>query len=481
VLSYPDMNNRFLTYGFMVILSCLLHVMAWSQDQQETPMPDAQILKDSYVRIRDIRITGENITRKYIISREIQFTQGASYSMSEVLARLKTSKENLMNTALFVDVSVDFTRWFDDSLDIVVDVKERWYYFPLPYFKPVDRNWNVWINQYKVSLERVNYGLKFLANNFTGRNDRLNLWLINGYTRQVTLSYYSPYLDKKLQHGLGFDFTFAENREINYSTRNDKQAFFKDGNKYIRQRLGFSMTYSYRKGSRERHYARLGYNMEEIADTVAVLNPKYFGKGLTRVAYPELAYKYEYLDVNYIPYPLKGQSLEFNFLKRGPAKNVDLWFFNARYAKYWKLKHKWYFNVQAEGDLKLPFDQPFYNQQLLGYGDSYLRGLEYYVVDGVAGGFVRSTVRKEVASFTWNTGLRSRIYNQIPFKIYLKAYGDIGYVYNKNNQTGNILTNRFLYTGGFGVDILTIYDMVIRLEYSVNQMGERALFYHLRD
>jgi outer membrane protein assembly factor BamA len=475
------MNRRKLTYGIAVTLSCLFHAFAWSQDQQEIPVPDAQILKDTYVKIRDIRVTGENITRKYIINREIQFVKGASYSMSDVMARIKTSKEDLMNTALFVDVSVDFTRWFDDSLDIVVDVKERWYYFPLPYFKPVDRNWNVWINQYNVSLERVNYGLKFLANNFTGRNDRLNLWLINGYTRQVTLSYYSPYLDRGLKHGLGFDLTFAQNREINYTTRGNKQAFFRDGNKYIRQRIGFSMTYSYRKGSRERHYARLGFSMEQIADTVAVLNPKYFGNSATKVAYPELAYKYEYLDVNYIPYPLKGRTFEFNFLKRGPTKNMDVWFFNARYSMYWKLAHKFYFNVLAEGDLKLPFDQPFYNQQLLGYGDSYLRGLEYYVVDGVAGGFVRSTIRREVASFKWKTGLKSRIYNEIPFKIYLKAYGDFGYVYNKNNVTGNFLTNRFLYTGGFGVDILTIYDMVIRLEYSFNQLGERALFYHLRD
>jgi len=468
------------TYGITLALCCLLSMGVAAQDQPEVQTYDKQVLENAWVRVRDVRVTGEHTTRKYIINREIQFQKGASYNMNDVLARLKTTKENLMNTALFVDVSADFTNWFNDSVDIVVDVKERWYFFPLPYFKPVDRNWNVWINQYKVSLDRVNYGLKFLGNNITGRNDRLNLWLIAGYTRQVTLSYYDPYIDKGLKHGLGFDFTFSQNREINYTTRNNRQAFFKE-DKYVRQKLSFSLTYSYRKGSKERHFARLGWNVEQIADTVAKLNPKYFGAGATQASFPELFYQYQNLDVNYIPYPLKGSTFEFSFLKRGPTKDMDLWYFNARYAKYWKLPKKFYFNVQLEGSLKLPFDQPFYNQQLYGYGDTYLRGLEYYVIDGVMGASVRNTIRREVLSFNWNTGLKSRIYNKIPFKIYLKAYGDMGYVYNKQNLTGNMLTNKFLYTGGVGVDILTIYDMVVRLEYSWNQLGEHALFYHLRD
>jgi hypothetical protein len=69
----------------------------------------------------------------------------------------------------------------------------------------------------------------------------------------------------------------------------------------------------------------------------------------------------------------------------------------------------------------------------------------------------------------------------IPFKVFMKAYGDVGYSYNKNNYTANSLTNKFLYTGGFGIDILTIYDVVFRLEYSFNQMGERAMFIHMNE
>lgn len=469
-------------YVVAFVLGILFHHCLQCQDVKEEVFEDARILKQSYVTIRDIHVKGNKKTKEYIVEREVKLVRAQAYTISDILANIRTSRQNLMNTALFVDANVDFTNWVNDSLDIVVDVKERWYFFPVPYFRPVDRNWNVWINQYKVSFERVNYGIKFDWNNVTGRNDKMNIYLINGYTRQISLNYYNPYVDKKLVHGLGFDVSYGQSREINYTTRANQQQFFKDENKFIRQQMYFGLSYSYRKGSIARHYVKLGVAFDRVADTVVQLNPKYFEYDKNRTVYPELRYRYQHLNVDYIPYPSKGYTFEFDFLKRGIGKdNMDLWQFRARGSKYFPLPWKLNFGVMAEADLKLPFDQPFYNQPLLGYSDSYLRGLEYYVIDGVAGGFLRSTLRKELFSFRWRTGLKSRTYGSIPFKIYAKAYGDAGFVYNKNNVTGNMLTNKFLYTGGFGIDVLTIYDVVLRLEYSFNQLNERAFFFHKND
>jgi hypothetical protein len=150
-------------------------------------------------------------------------------------------------------------------------------------------------------------------------------------------------------------------------------------------------------------------------------------------------------------------------------------------GKYFPLPNKFYFNTIAEGHIRVPFDQPYFNQFMLGYSDAYLRGLEYYVVDGVAGGFVRNTVGKEFFSYTLKTGLRSKTYAAIPFKFYLKAYGDVGYVYNKNNNKLNMLNNKMLYTGGIGLDIISIYDVVLRVEYSFNQLNQSGLFVRKAD
>lgn len=428
--------------------------------------------------IRHILITGQRRTRTYIIAREVTLEEGRSYRVADIVSQVRTSRQNLMNTALFVDVSVTPCNWEGDTLDIAVDVKERWYWWPAPYVKPVDRNWNVWIDEYDLSLDRVNYGIKLKGDNVTGRNDKLNIWLLDGYTEQVTLKYFNPFVDRTLRHGYGFEFSQAFNREVNFATRTDRQQFFKDDRRFLRWQGYAGLTYSYRKGSIDRHTARLGLRTDRIHDTIRAMNPAFFRNRLDRVAYPEISYVYQRFDVDYIPYPLKGRTIELSFLKRGFGGPMDLWQFGLKAARYWTLPARLFLSTSADAALKLPLDQPFVNQPLLGYGDSFLRGLEYYVVDGVAGGHLRNTLRKEVARFDLRTGLRSRTYGSIPFRFYAKVYGDAGYVYARNPAPGNTLGNRFLRTGGLGLDIVTIYDWVIRLEYSFNQLGDKAFYFH---
>ncbi len=437
--------------------------------------------KELLTTVRNITVSGNRKTKEWIVLREVYLKPGIAYTMPFILESIKNGRTNLINTSLFVDATVDFKNWFDDSIDIVIDVKERWYWFPFPLFKPIDRNWNVWINQYKVSLDRVNYGIKFLGNNVSGRNDKLNLYLVNGYTRQVALTYQNPFMGRNLNWGYSTEFSFSKNREINYSTRNNEQIFFKNENEFVRTKLTVGGGISYRKASTERHTLKLNYTFETVSDTIATLNPKFFGNGKTKTNFPELSYRYQFFNVDYIPYPTKGLKWEFNFTKRGFGGPLDMWAFNIRGGRYFPLNNKFYYSVQADFTLKLPFNQPYYNLPLMGYGDNYMRGMEYYVIDGVAAGLIKNTLRKQIFDLKWKTGFKSRTYGTIPFKIFLKAYGDFGYTYNKFNTTGNSLTNRFLYTGGFGIDILTIYDVVFKFEYSFNQLSERALFMHLNE
>lgn len=461
-------------FSLLLLFNCSVQ----GQDNVEIEHQDHPILKESHIIIRNIIVQGNKKTKSYIVSRELVFGRGQPYSISNLLTGLQTSRQNLMNTALFVDASVGFTNWCSDSLDIFIEVKERFYYFPLPYLKPADRNLYVWLNDYRLDPERVNYGLKFLGRNVTGRNDRLNIWLINGFTQRATLKYYNPFSDNSFRHGWGFDFSYSRNRELNLNTVDNKQVFYKDENNFIRKQIYVGGVYSYRKGSVARHYLRLGYQMESVADTVAALNKNYLGAANARVAYPELRYTFQYFGVNYIPYPTSGSNVEIEFLRRGVNNKVNLTQLSFNAGKYFKLPYKFYLSSIVEGSIRVPFDQPYFNQLMLGYNDSYLRGLENFVVDGVAGGFIRNTLGKELFSYRLKTGLRSKTYANIPLRFYLKAYGDVGYVYSKNNHRVNLLNNKMLYTGGIGLDIISIYDVVLRLEYSFNQLNQGGFFIH---
>ena len=139
----------------------------------------------------------------------------------------------------------------------------------------------------------------------------------------------------------------------------------------------------------------------------------------------------------------------------------------------------YFYGLQGYGVLKLPLDQPYYNQRLFGYGDLYLRGLEKYVIDGVAGAMVRSTFRKQLYRAHIPVSHIPTL-EHIPLRIYAKVYGDWGYSYNRN-FTDNSLVNRMLYTGGAGIDVVTFYDLVLRFEYSFNQLGQSGFFFHIRN
>ena len=130
--------------------------------------------------------------------------------------------------------------------------------------------------------------------------------------------------------------------------------------------------------------------------------------------------------------------------------------------------------------MRLPLDQPYVNSQMFGYGELYLRGLEKYVIDGVGSYMVRNTVRKQLFKFNVSPPISSRSHDKIPFVFYAKASADYGYAYNKVFQY-NSLVNRNLYTVGIGIDVLTFYDVVLRFDYSFNQLGQNGLFLHIKN
>jgi hypothetical protein len=186
-----------------------------------------------------------------------------------------------------------------------------------------------------------------------------------------------------------------------------------------------------------------------------------------------------YTKVDNATYPLQGKTAYFFITKRGLglSSGLDMLAVETGLSRYWKFRQKWYSSIQFSAKIKLPFEQAYINQRGLGYGETYLRGLEYYVIDGVATALVKSTLKKKILYFSIPFPIRSKSHTKIPFTIFAKTYADAGYVYNKK-KFDTFLNNKFLYTGGFGIDIFTLYDVNLRFEYSFNQLGQKGLFLH---
>ena len=48
---------------------------------------------------------------------------------------------------------------------------------------------------------------------------------------------------------------------------------------------------------------------------------------------------------------------------------------------------------------------------------------------------------------------------------------------NQNLEENN-LTNTLLFGRGIGIDYITYYDKLLRIEYGINRLGEKGIFLH---
>lgn len=436
-------------------------------------------VQDSIVKkieIKSIILEGNKKTNDDIILRELNIGVGDSIVQSKMDEVFLTNKQRLLNLPLFTYVEVLPIPVDQHRIDVLIRVKERWYIMPELSFKLADRNLNVWIKEHNMDLRRANIGATIKHFNAFGNMEQLGLILQLGYVQRLGLSFEKPYIDRQKKHGIGGNIIYSRTQEVAYATKDYKLQFAKNEQIYLNKRIEGQLGYTYRPKYASKHRVFAGFNHYEVGDTIIHLNPEYFYNGSKKLSYLEAGYRFDYNGVNNWNYPLKGLKVVFNAShKLGLTGMKHLTRLHLEATKFEQLSNKWYGSLGFRGRLSFPVNQPYVNNAALGYDLDYLRGYEYYVIDGAHFGIVKSTIKYELL----NVAIKHvpvPYLPVIPIKIYPKAYFDFGAV-----SHGAILTNlnnRLLYSGGIGVDIVTAYDFKVKIEWSWNQFLERDLYLH---
>ena len=221
----------------------------------------------------------------------------------------------------------------------------------------------------------------------------------------------------------------------------------------------------------------------EMTDTAFSNNfsNEYYGSTAGSVTFPEFSFSYVYSKTNNNNYPLTGRFLAYGITKRGigfNANKLNMLTTSATYNRYKSYGRNWYGKYTAAALIKLPFEQSFLNRRALGFGSLQLRGLDAFVVDGVAAAVATYTVRKKIGSFNLKFPIKNKFVNKVPFTFYGKTYLDAGYAH-ATKETRATLNNKFLYTTGIGIDVLTFYDIVLGLDYGKNQLQAPSFFFRI--
>jgi len=436
-----------------------------------------------YFRLNNIIIVGNKKTKPYIITREIKVKPGDSIPTSKLYETIASCKELIYNTNLFNTVKIVPILNSAYDMDFRVEVVERWYIYPSPQFKLIDRNFNEWWKIYNHDLERVIYGVKFSHYNLSGRNDGLNLYWLNGYARNYTIGYTLPYVNKKMTRGLSFSTIYVQSREFPYKTTNDNKLLQFRNDRFSRTAFSFSGALRIRNNYYTRSSIGAQLNYIKVSDSIIQYkyNPNYFGMNQSSVWFSDIYYSHQYINVDNVNYPRKGKAYFLSINKRGLgwSGGINMLSLDMSFRKFYKLHHGFSANILMSGKLKLPFKQSYINQRAMGYGDHYMDGLEYYVIDGVASGLAKVGLNRKILHFKIPMPFKWKEVPYVPFTFFAKTYANMGYTYNRPEYRGN-LNNRFLYSGGIGIDVLTLYDLRLSIEYSMNQLGEKGLFLHTK-
>ncbi len=444
----------------------------------------------SKVIIRKITLTGNKITKESIIRRELLVKENDTVPVQDLSLALQQSRKNLINTSLFNFVTIDSlpVEGSPDQIDLNFEFIERWYIWPVPIFEFADRNFNEWLS--KKDWSRLNYGLFLTWNNFRGRREKLIIYARFGYDQKYELSYQKPYINKKQTWGLGIAGGFSQNHEIAYNSFDtlvnppigNKEVYFESEIQYPRRKYyAYAETY-YRKGIHNINLLKFGYTNLLVSDSVLVFNPDYSFGSCTRNQFLGFYYQFRSDYRDYKQYPLNGYYFDAELDKKGLGffndPEVNTLSIKSNFRKYFQIKGRLYFASGLTGKISPFWDQPYYYLSGMGYGRDFIRGYEYYVIDGQHFGLLKNNLKfvlvpTRVKSFDF---IPTDKFSKLYYAIYINLFADFGYVVDNRENVYNPLANEINIGYGIGLDFVTYYDFVVRLEYSFNKMGESGFF-----
>jgi len=432
--------------------------------------------------INHIQIAGNRITKESIILRELSFQEGDTIKIANLEQHLNRSRENLLNTSLFNFVTITPINNHSHFEDILIIVEERWYTWPSLILNYDDRNFSAWLKSKDLSRSKIGFSVDRF--NCFGRKETFGFSFLFGYEKQFTISYKNIALDKNRRHFIGGDIELTRQDELIFITSGNEPLSFRNNYNSVFERKKYTLNYVYRPYINNSHNFYLNFFEYNVSDTIIKLNPDFLVNKNSHLEAFTLDYIFARDNRDIKAYPLKGsyfelfigQTLSIPFRATSFSSTIII----PSYYKYFELSNNLYFSTGI--NLKISYNNTYsyFYSKALGYNHN-LHGFEYNTIEGqhfilFKNLFKIALLKPRVSEISF---IPFPKFNKIHYAFYFNVYADCGYVVNKYNTPLNNYANKFLYSGGVGIDFVTYYDRTIRAEYSINGFGVAGFYLHL--
>jgi outer membrane protein assembly factor BamA len=458
-------------------------------------LPDS--LAFDRIIIVETKIAGNKLTREDLITRELDFKIGdtlstrhksspandshkrfAAADSSELKLRMQYSRENIINTNLFLTADMRLEQIEGNNYRLLIDVNERHYWWLFPVVKLNAPNFNEWIRDPDIS--DVSMGLFFSHNNLFGSSHQTSLVGYVGKSYAVAWGYKIPWIGKGKKTGLTFGAGYQNLYTVEYGSFENKRQMLYESNSL--QSATIFGVINLRPGLYNYGKIQFTGSWVSISDSLYSLDSNFLAKGEKQNFYTSLYADYAYDSRNSKSYPLQGSYLRFFVDKVGLgliSKDVDYFFYGIDFHFYQKLSQKWYVAEMFKLENSAGENHPYYFQRNMTQKKDFLRGYDLYTLKGDQMYFFRSNVKYELVQPSLKKvkeGQEKNKFKNLQYAFYLNAFADAGYCVN-NFTENNPYNNKMLYSWGLGLDFVTYYDMVLRFEYAFTSIGTNGFFF----
>ncbi|MCX8080073.1 MAG: hypothetical protein N3F09_02420 [Bacteroidia bacterium] len=425
----------------------------------------------TYFILKKITTKGNDKTKSYVIKRECPLAENDSVP-EHLIEEIRTqTQKNLMRTQLFVYDSVLVNKDLSSRcFTLEIHVKERWYIIPATYVSFLDRNVNAWwLNK---DWKRILLGCYLLIDNTTGNKDRLYFHVAYGYNQVLGIVYRFPYLNKKQTLGIRMEYTYEKSGNLHYGIRDNRQLTKYSPFPYLLLGQTSGASVLYRPATLSEHKFNFYHRAFKISDTLLLLQPYFFHIDKNKFSFFNLGYEFHFDQRDNKFNPMQGFSFSlksdyyFNQTSfRLAIHQISLQYHHAFFKKFIG-------SFLAAGRNMISENYPgYFFIRGLGYGNYTIRGFEYFIMDGGNYLFGRSTLRYVLLPTRYFKlpFRRLRQFNEVPFSMELTAFADAG----KTDLNFDVLPDdifnktKIPFGYGFGLQISSYYDFVLRFEYSI--------------
>lgn len=416
------------------IVSIILFWMLSSFSFSQTKVDSSLMGK----RISEIEILGNNITKDYIILREMKTKEGQKLDP----ALLESDRKRIQNLQIFNRVSI-YAVEDKEKVKVIIYLTEMWYIYPYPIFFINERDW-----------DKISWGAGLEHLNFGGRAEKLfaSFWL--GYNPTLQIRYTTPWFLSKRDMYAGVNIGYSHIRNKHFFSQNITEDHIKVA-ATLGHRLGYNLFIS----------ATLGYEQVSVDQEYSYcLNSE---TDSDQIPYMSLNLNSDHRDL--AEFPSSGYYLSVSGNKRGyKGLPVDYARFHIDSRVYIPILSKTTLALRAASTVSFG-KVPLYDLVYLGYSER-VRGHFSDKIEGENRFLISSSFRFPLIPVDYyHLGSRAELRN-LKFGVSGSLFLDTGYIWNQGDEFDASKLNT-----GFGVGLLFHVPIVniVRLELGFDERGRR--------